>query len=429
MRFANNVIFLSLLCVITTQSNPLHASGYRLSFFGAPDNGVCLAGEAAHARDASTALTNPAGMTWLDSSQFIIPMQPFAFWSFWDIDEDATTFNGNKGGNCGACNAGMAGAIAYQISDKLAAGFGFYTPGAISQNFDRNSKMRFFTQRDLFVTFTGNWSLAYQATCNLSFGAGFSIGYGYNNSAVALPNEDGFTTLPNADRIKFNLDNWKRVDLGKLAYGYNFGAIYQITPCTRVGLTYNSQLNFRLHGTTETITTTTGAVYSSCDLTYKIPMYMVFSVYHKMNCSLALLANIGWDNWSILKEATIKFKDGTSASYRFNWHDTMSFALGAEYQKSQNLTLLGGISYDTSPVTSKDRVAALSFANALYIGTGMIYKLNKCETVSFTANYGVSIPRGKSVDETLGDERFKGKLNEDTAILGLSYNRKFGKIH
>jgi long-chain fatty acid transport protein len=61
---------------------------------------LAAAGYAARAQDASTVLTNPAGMTRLEGSQYLFGIQPL----YVDLEfskDAATTTTGNDGGNAG----------------------------------------------------------------------------------------------------------------------------------------------------------------------------------------------------------------------------------------------------------------------------------------------------------------------------------------
>lgn len=58
--------------VVLSCSTAAHPSGIALYETGAPDLGTASAGRAAIAADASTSLTNPAGLTLLDRSQLMV---------------------------------------------------------------------------------------------------------------------------------------------------------------------------------------------------------------------------------------------------------------------------------------------------------------------------------------------------------------------
>ena len=75
------------------------AGGLALYELGTPDVGTAAAGWSARAQDASTAFTNPAGMTRLERSQMLAGVQPLYVNA--KFDTDSASFGGGDGGNAG----------------------------------------------------------------------------------------------------------------------------------------------------------------------------------------------------------------------------------------------------------------------------------------------------------------------------------------
>jgi len=80
-------------------SGPAWAGGLALYELGTPDVGTAAAGWSARAQDASTAFTNPAGMTRLEKSQMLAGAQPLYVNA--KFDTDSSTFGDGDGGNAG----------------------------------------------------------------------------------------------------------------------------------------------------------------------------------------------------------------------------------------------------------------------------------------------------------------------------------------
>src|SRR5580698_6267433 len=68
---------------------------------GAPDLGTASAGRAAMAADASTAASNPAGMTLLDRTQLLGAVGALLPSTNFDVASQTTTKSGGGGGNAG----------------------------------------------------------------------------------------------------------------------------------------------------------------------------------------------------------------------------------------------------------------------------------------------------------------------------------------
>ncbi len=86
----------SLLC-LTMLAAPVHGAALGLREFGSPLNGTAGAGWTALGEDASTAATNPAAMTRLKQSEFLIGPQVLVVDIKFDT-EQASFGGGNAGG-------------------------------------------------------------------------------------------------------------------------------------------------------------------------------------------------------------------------------------------------------------------------------------------------------------------------------------------
>lgn len=96
MRYGFVAVFALIGLVFST---PAWAGGLALYELGTPDVGTAAAGWSARAQDASTAFTNPAGMTRLERSQMLAGVQPLYVNA--EFDTGSSTFGGGDGGNAG----------------------------------------------------------------------------------------------------------------------------------------------------------------------------------------------------------------------------------------------------------------------------------------------------------------------------------------
>jgi long-chain fatty acid transport protein len=92
---------LALICLaLCFMSCPVWAGGLFIYELGNPGTGTASAGWAAAAQDASTVVTNPAGMTKLPQSELLIGLQP-SFPTIQFSEAPGTTTPGGSGGNAG----------------------------------------------------------------------------------------------------------------------------------------------------------------------------------------------------------------------------------------------------------------------------------------------------------------------------------------
>ncbi|MGB5468198.1 MAG: outer membrane protein transport protein, partial [Sedimenticolaceae bacterium] len=115
---------------------PVSAAGLWLYEQGTPDVGTASAGMVSRAQDAATAFANPAGMTRLKGSQFMLGVQPI----YADVKADvkASTFGGGDGGNAGGFVPAGGLFYVHSISDDLKLGFSAGSYFGLGIDFDKD---------------------------------------------------------------------------------------------------------------------------------------------------------------------------------------------------------------------------------------------------------------------------------------------------
>ena len=83
--------FLTGIILASLIASSAQAGGLYLYELGTPDVVASAAGWAARAQDASTAFTNPAGMTRLEKSELLVGVQPLYLHAKFSPDADTTT--------------------------------------------------------------------------------------------------------------------------------------------------------------------------------------------------------------------------------------------------------------------------------------------------------------------------------------------------
>jgi long-chain fatty acid transport protein len=249
----------ALLLVVC--SGTAGASGFAIQNQTGSGTGNAFAGAGATAEDAGTVYFNPAGMTYLPQGHTIAAVGTLLNRSI-KFDNKGSTTNlpfpqstlfplptGN-GGDAGSLAVLPAGYWVYGISPNLSVGLGF------SPTFGNTTEYKFdFVGRNAGYFFEMeqlnlNPSIAYKVNEMVSLGAG--INFAYNKShfkqGVVLSDPLGRTT---GGRVRFAPNNYLDVEGDDWAVGYNLGAMFQVSPSTRIGLVYRSELKFDLEGEQE----------------------------------------------------------------------------------------------------------------------------------------------------------------------------------
>lgn len=116
----------------------------------------------------------------------------------------------------------------------------------------------------------------------------------------------------------------------------------------------------------------------SANVNTKVPLVQWARVgfYHEVNKKFALLATVGWEDWSELDSVNISVNAG-SADVPRNWKDTWKFAGGIHYRPTNKWLLQCGIAYDTSAVEKDDRTPDMPVDRQIRYATGAQYDLRE----------------------------------------------------
>jgi long-chain fatty acid transport protein len=430
---------------LTVSDNCAHAAGFAVIEQSVKGLGNAFAGGAACAEDASTIFYNPAGMTRLKGREFIAGLQvidPSMKFS----DSGSTAFNGAPltGGNGGdAARTGLVPNIYYsqELQHDYWAGVGINAPFGLSTVYDPNWQGRYQAVESKIMTLNINPSLAHRLNDHVSLGGGLNLQYlsarltqavdfstvclgsvGASCALVGLGTPQDPTTTGYSDNTA---SGW--------SWGYNLGALYELTPQTRVGLSYRSKLKYKVTGdgdfTVPSKVSSAGggigpglaATFADSSITSFITLPETFSVsgYHQIDTRWSIMADVMRTRWSRIPEVRISFNNPlkSDAVERLNWKDSTRYAVGASYVYSERWTWRGGLAYDQTPIyQTTDRTARLPDNDRRWLSFGASYKPRTGMTVD--VGYAHLFFSNTPIDHTgvLGD-KLVGSYNDSVDML------------
>jgi len=369
----NNFIKLALVVGIAGSilglSNPAAASGFQLIEQSASGMGNAYAGGAATAEDATTVFFNPAGMTRLQDSQFVVgmhyimPSSEFSDKGSTQTIPGPTTIplQGGDGGD-GGVSAAVANVYYVQgLNEDWTFGLGINTPFGLSTEWSNSWQGRYQGIKSEVATINVNPSLAYEVDDKLSLGGGIDIQYIDAELTNAIDTGLLVAAPQAADTIgEVTGDDW--------GFGFNLGLLYEFSETTRIGATYRSKIDNTLEGDAKFKPTNATAaavlaglppgILDNTDATADIELPAILSIggYHELNSKWAIMADISWTEWSTLDELVIEFDSAQQDSVEdFDWDDTFRYGVGVNYRHSDTLLWRGGIAFDESPVPSAEK--------------------------------------------------------------------------
>ena len=403
-KYIHIVFILALLLVLGAAS--AHAGGLWLYEEATPDMGVGGAGRQAAGFDASTASGNPAAMTRLDRSQMEGGLLGLYVDSQFDVENSGNGYNG--GGNAGYFTPAPTLYYVHSVNPDLKLGLGVASYFGLGLNYSNEWAGKYYVQRASFTTAAVNPSIGYSITPWLSVGGGVSLVYGTLSDRVAV----NTPAQPGDGRLKY--------DAKDVGYGYNLGALFELSPQTRLGITYISQVNLdfndeprfkNLEGTAiGDALEASGLINSRLKINVNIPAQLAIGAYHAFTDKLALVGTVNWQNWSRFGNPEISVASGSQITANLGYKDTYHAGLGAYYRVADPWLLMAGFGYDTSPTSSSsERGPVLPLGAAYRYAAGVQYDWNK--NCSIGAAYTL-IDAGKGKINQSGGP-LKGNLKGD----------------
>jgi long-chain fatty acid transport protein len=366
-------VFISILFVFAGVAS-VHAGGLWLYEEATPDMGVGGAGRQAAGFDASTATGNPAAMTRLDRSQ----MEGGFLGLYVDaqFNVENATYGDNDGGNAGYFSPAGTLYYVHNVSPDLKLGLGVGSYFGLGVNYSNEWAGKYYVQSASFTTAAVNPTIGYRIAPWLSVGGGVSLVQGKISERVAV------NTLaePGDGRLKY--------DASDVGYGYNLGLLFELSPQTRVGVTYVSQVNLdyndemrfkNLNGTIlGAALDASGLLNSRLKINMNLPAQVAVGAYHAFTDRLALVGTVNWQNWSRFGQPEISVSDSNTVTDDLGYKDTYHVGLGAYYRVADPWLLMAGFGYDTSPTeSSSERSPILPLGAAYRYTTGVQYDWNK----------------------------------------------------
>jgi long-chain fatty acid transport protein len=428
MKDTTKSIYLTFICALSylfLANASVLASGLWLYEQGTPDLGTAAAGRAAMAKDASTAFGNPAGMTHLKDSQLTVGAQ--ALFPQIKFGADDSSFGGGNGGNAGYFTPTANVSYVHSLTSDFKLGVSAGSYFGLGLDYDDDWAGRYYFLEGEFLTFGVNPVAAYRINKYFSVGGGISMVVSKYKAKTALRNLE-----PGSSDGKLKFED---SDVG---FGGNAGGLISPREGTRFGITYRSKVELEyedkpdLSGVgllLQAALNATGLAGSEVKLDMELPQAVLASAYHEFTDKLAIMGNVGWQDWSSFGniDVSIDSDTSTSATQDLGYDDTWHFALGGQYRFAKPWLLSIGAAYDTSPADSATkRSPAMPFDRQYRLAAGLQYEINPDVTLGAAYEYldlgDANINRKGGI--LRGDLKGKYKKNE-IHFLGVNLVWKF----
>lgn len=428
---ARNLFAVAAVAAVLLFAAPALAGGLNLYEVGSPDVGLAAAGYAARAQDASTAFTNPAGMTRLERPELMAGAQPMYLSS--KFSPDAATRAAQTGPDGDASAFIPAGSFFYShpVTKDLRLGFASFGNFGLSLKYENDWVGRYYVQEATLQGMTFMPSAAYRVSPKLSVGAGLGVMYVTFSQKMAVPTSRLAGSTQPDGRLTLEDHDW--------AYNGKFGLLYEPAKGTRLGATYTTQTVVKLSPgldwnnpgpVLDSILQARGMRNGSLELGMRIPQGVMVSAFHDVSERLSLMANAGWEEWSKFGKVDIGVRDNTSTTTRaleadLDYKDTWHGALGAQYKLSDPWLLSCGMAYDSAFLDDAQRTVTFPVGDTWRFAFGAQNRYS--EKVTLGAAYELAwsgnlpVSQGGPVRGPVSGEYQNGALHVVSLNLGYKF--------
>jgi long-chain fatty acid transport protein len=382
-----------------------HAGGIYLSSFGDPSMGNASAGANAIANDASTAHTNPAGMTRLDDHGALMGLAPGFSTAKFSADGN-TPSGGGDGGDQGGFIPISGSSYVHKLSERWRLGMSLLSISGAALDPKDDWAGRFEMSEITLFSLTFMPTVAVRLTDWLSIGAGAAVTYGEFDMQVRVTRPGPAGGEPTI-WLK-ELDDWAAAPV--------VSVLVDPTPELRFGLVYMGETEFNLDGKIKI----PAGLGSSPALELELPLARAVraSAYWDATDEIGLVMSSGWEDWSTAKSLPVSASMG-SAAVPLKFRDTWYIGAGVNFKVNDKWTVQTGFRYDSSALKDGDRTTALPVDRVWTLGIGGLYDFSE------KLKLGLAFSWSDLGNAPVNNATVSGKYSSnDVFLFNVSFNWK-----
>jgi long-chain fatty acid transport protein len=392
-----------------------HASAFQLKEDSAQSMGRAYAGSLTAGGDVSVVANGPAAMSDLKGTYFEADVTAINFGTTFSgsaHDVLGNPISGNNGGNAGTTMPVPAFFFETQVSDRWHVGAAMSVPFGFKTDYNSDWVGRYNAIESKFTSLDATFSASYDITDNFSIGgsaiaqrttATLSNAVNFNAVGQQLGGAVGLPSSLISELIPPGTDGYARVNGHSWDWGWQLGGYWKIDPKDRLGFNYRSKITHRLQGTADftvpqTVSTLIGQLAQVSPVLaaagqafqntrgsalFTTPAVATASYWHQED-KFGFGADVSWTEWDVFKNLTVNYTNPyqPSTTQVFDWHNSWYASLGGEYYLTNQLTLRGGIGFDTTPTAAATRDARVPDETRKLLSFGLGYKATEHFTIN-----------------------------------------------
>lgn len=345
-----------------------HASALYFYEVGTEDAALAGAGQAARAQDASTLLTNPAGMTRLPDHMLTGGVQAMGGDISYKLDNESS--GRQSPGNVMNLFPNASVFYTQRLNDSVSAGLGLYGNYGLGIDFGNWAGDRLI-KKSTMVAMTLSPAIAWKLSDNVSVGAAVGLNYGYLSLTRNVDSRDE----------RQNDHDW--------AMNYRLGILMDLTDQTRAGITWTSKTDyhFSIDGKARFPNLPNVEYDLPVAAQVRAPQQVMLSLVHDVNKYWSVMGDLGWQDWSQFGSPDITI-NGQSGNRNNRLKDTWHRALGVQFRPDERWRFNAGVAFDSTPYNTQSDVAlTLPTGDEWRFATGAQYQMTSASNIGFAVEY------------------------------------------
>jgi len=367
------------------------AAGFALVEQSGKGLGESFAGGPTDTDDPSSLFYNPAASAFAGQNAVGLSLSAIdisvKFRDGGSTDVLGRPLTGGDGGDGGTL--GLVPNLYYvqQVGDGVVVGFTVNAPFGLATKYPKDWKGRYHgVESDLAVIGISPSAAVQIIPDVLSLGAALNVQYADAKLTNAI--DFGTILMSAAGTTPQALDGFGDLSGDDWGVGYSLGLLYNLTPRTRLGLSYRSKVDHELSGKVKfDVPATARAILDAGGMTdffvntngrarLTLPEILTAGVYQELGEDFAVMASVAWTRWSRFKELVVKFDSAQPDSVtEENWDDTLAYRLGVNYFLDERWTLRAGTAYDEGAVKSAYRTPRIPDNDRVWVSLGAGYQV------------------------------------------------------
>ena len=437
-RTAVTVICASLL--LTTSAL---ASGFGLRESSASSLGLSYAGVAADGTRASALNFNPGllgEVNEFDMSSSAIGLLPSTDGTFTAVTSAGNAVTGNSTPTH-IVNTALIPAMGlrYRLTDQVIVGMTVSAPWGMVTDYGNDGLTRYYNIASDVKTYNVTPMIGWQPVPQFTIGVGMQIEYikGRLTKAIDFGTIGAGAHIPGS--IPGAQDGFVALKAQDWGYGFVAGAVWKPTSNLTLGVSYRSKLDNTLKGTENftldsagkgaILRVATGAFLDGpATAKFTTPSVVTFSAKWQATDKLAILFGGDWTGWDVVQNLVAHSSNAHQPDdvTIFNWQNSWSGSVGAEYKLSQDWLLRVGAALDGTPTTDGFRTPGIPDGSRIWISGGVGYRVTDNIDVDFsvarlTANDGV-IALSKADTGNAYRGNLNGVVHMAVTLVGFEVN-------